>query len=70
MDRTRGYNRLTWRTALNCDGGACVEVAADRDVVLIRNSRQPSGPLVEYTPEEWHEFVSGIKNGDFDNLLN
>ena len=70
MDRTRGHNSLPWLTALSCDGGACVQVAADQDTILIRNSRQPDGPLVEYTPEEWHEFVSGIKKGDFDNLLN
>jgi hypothetical protein len=37
---------------------------------LIRNSRQPGGPLLEYTSEGWHEFVSGIKKGDFDDLLN
>ena len=70
MDRTRDQKSLTWHTALSCDGGTCVEVAADQDTILIRNSRQPDGPLVEYTPEEWHEFVSGIKKGDFDNLLN
>lgn len=70
MDRSRSHNNLTWRTALNCDGGACVEVAADRNIIVIRNSRQPDGPLVEYTPEEWHEFVSGVKKGDFDDLLN
>jgi predicted secreted Zn-dependent protease len=70
MDRTRGHNSLTWHTALSCDGGACVQVAADQNIILIRNSRQPDGPLVEYTSEEWHEFVSGIKKGDFDNLLN
>jgi predicted secreted Zn-dependent protease len=70
MDSMRGNNSLTWHTALSCDGGACVEVAADRDTVLIRNSRQPGGPLLEYTPEEWHEFVSGVKKGDFDGLLN
>jgi predicted secreted Zn-dependent protease len=68
MDRTRGRNSLTWRTALSCDGGACVQVAADRGIILIRSSRQPSGPLLEYTPEEWHEFVSGVKKGDFDSL--
>jgi predicted secreted Zn-dependent protease len=70
MDRSRGHNSLIWLTALNCDGGACVQVAADQNTILIRNSRQPDGPLIEYTPEEWHEFVSGIKKGDFDNLLN
>jgi predicted secreted Zn-dependent protease len=70
VDRTRGNNNLTWRTAHSCDGGACVQVAADRDIILIRNSRQPGGPLLEYTTQEWHEFVSGIKKGDFDDLLN
>lgn len=70
MDSTLDHKSLTWRTALSCEGGACVEVTADRNLILIRNSRQPSGPLLEYTPEEWHEFVSGIKKGDFDDLLN
>jgi predicted secreted Zn-dependent protease len=70
MDRTLTHKSLTWHTALSCDGGACVEVAADRNAIFIRNSRQPSGPLLEYTQEEWHEFVSGIKKGDFDELLN
>lgn len=70
MDRAPSHTNLTWRTALSCDGGACVEVAADQDMILIRNSRKPGGPLLEYSPEEWHEFVSGIKKGDFDDLLN
>jgi predicted secreted Zn-dependent protease len=69
MDRTRGYQRLAWRTALSCDGGACVQVAAEQHSILIGNSRQPDGPVLEYTPDEWHEFVAGIKKGDFDDLL-
>jgi predicted secreted Zn-dependent protease len=70
MDRKLSHDSLTWRTALSCDGGACVEVAADRNIILMRNSRQPGGPLLQYTPEEWNEFISGIKKGDFDDLLN
>jgi predicted secreted Zn-dependent protease len=70
MDRTRGNSSLTWRTALSCDGGACVQVAAEGNFILIGSSRQPAGPLLEYTPEEWHEFVAGVKKGDFDDLLN
>jgi len=69
MDRTRGYKRLTWRTALSCNGGACVQVAANEKSILIGNSRRPGGPVLEYTPDEWHEFVAGIKKGDFDDLL-
>jgi hypothetical protein len=69
MDRTRGHKRLTWRTALSCDGGACVQVAADQQTILIGSSRQPGGPVLNFDPNEWHEFVAGIKKGDFDDLL-
>jgi predicted secreted Zn-dependent protease len=69
MDQTRGHKRLTWHTALSCDGGACVQVAVDDHSILIGNSRQPGGPVLEYTRDEWHEFVGGIKKGDFDDLL-
>ena len=68
MDRTRGYKRLIWRTALNCEGGACVRVAATENSVFIGSTKHPSGPAIEYTPDEWHAFVTGIKNGDFDDL--
>jgi hypothetical protein len=44
-------------------------VAADDHTILIGNSRQPGGPVLEYTPDEWREFVTGIKKGDFDDLL-
>ena len=70
MDKTRSHDSITWHTALSCESGACVEVAANQNTILIRNSRQPDGPLIEYTSEEWHAFVSGVKKGDFDNLLN
>jgi hypothetical protein len=46
-----------------------VQVAADDHSILIGSSRQPGGPVLEYTPDEWHEFVAGIKKGDFDDLL-
>ena len=69
MDRTRDHKRLTGRTALSCNGGACVQVAANENSIFIGNSRRPSGPVLEYTPDEWHEFVGGIKKGDFDDLL-
>jgi len=69
MDRTRGHKDLTWRTALSCNGGNCVQVAATGYAILLGSSRQPSGPVLSYTPDEWQEFVTGIKKGDFDDLL-
>jgi Domain of unknown function (DUF397) len=69
MDGTRDHKSLTWRTALNCDGGACVQVAADQHSILIGSTRQPDGPVLVYSPDEWREFVAAIKKGDFDDLL-
>jgi hypothetical protein len=64
-----GHTGLTWHTALSCNGGACIAVAASGRTVLIADSKTPGGPVLSYTPAEWQEFVTGIKNGDFDNLI-
>lgn len=64
-----GHTDLIWRTALSCNGGACIKVAASGQTVLIADSKAPGGPVLSYTPAEWEEFVTGIKNGDFDDLM-
>jgi hypothetical protein len=33
------------------------------------DSKAPGGPVLSYSPAEWEEFVAGIKNGDFDDLI-
>jgi predicted secreted Zn-dependent protease len=58
-----------WRTSLTCNGGECVKVAASGEVILIADSKQHEGPILSYSHTEWQEFVSGIKNGDFDDLI-
>ena len=70
MEYPWGHKSITWRTALNCNGGACVQVAASGQAVLIGSSREPGGPVLTYTPDKWREFVIGVKKGDFDDLLN
>jgi hypothetical protein len=49
--------------------GSCVEVAAlpDGDIA-VRNSRYPSGPALIYTRAEVAAFLTGVKNGEFDDL--
>jgi hypothetical protein len=49
-----------------CDTGACGEVAYFGGEVLIRNSRDPEGPVVRLTPAEWSAFAAGVKAGEFD----
>jgi hypothetical protein len=37
-------------------------------MVAIRDSKDPSGPVLVYTPAEWHAFLHGAKTGEFDDL--
>ena len=45
--------------------GSCVEVACN-GIVAIRDSKNPDGPNLIFTPDEWHAFVSGARDGEFD----
>lgn len=50
--------------------GNCVEVAALADgAVALRNSRDPDGPALVYTPAEVAAFLAGAKEGEFDHLV-
>ncbi|MFE2044395.1 DUF397 domain-containing protein [Streptomyces sp. NPDC059477] len=49
--------------------GNCVEVAPLIDgSVAMRNSRDPDGPALVYTPAEVAAFLAGAKDGEFDHL--
>jgi uncharacterized protein DUF397 len=50
--------------------GSCVEVAElPGGTIAFRNSRYPTGPALVYTPAEIRAFLTGVKNGEFDDLL-
>ncbi|WP_326820927.1 DUF397 domain-containing protein [Streptosporangium sp. NBC_01639] len=60
---------VTWckSTRSGPDGGNCVEVAElSRGRRGVRDSKNPSGPALVFTPDEWNAFIGGVKNGDFD----
>ncbi len=60
---------LSWRVARQCDGGTCVQIAQQGEVVLIGDSKDPRGPVLAYSRAEWRTFAEGIKQGDFDDFL-
>ena len=34
----------------------------------VRDSKNRQGAILRFTPDEWHAFVGGVRNGEFDNL--
>jgi Domain of unknown function (DUF397) len=63
------FRGLAWRKAQSSSfNGACVELAPFDGKVAMRDSKDPDGPVLLYTPAEWHAFLDGAKNGEFDDL--
>jgi hypothetical protein len=51
-----------WRKAsLSVNNGACVEVASARAAVMVRDSVDPSGPVVAYPAATWQAFLAAAK---------
>ncbi|MES5819377.1 DUF397 domain-containing protein [Streptomyces sp. RG80] len=40
------------------EGGDCVEVATQPSAVLVRDSKNPSGPRLTVAPDAWAAFVA------------
>ncbi|MEU5213307.1 DUF397 domain-containing protein [Streptomyces sp. NPDC020742] len=40
------------------EGGACVEVAAHPSTVHVRDSKDPEGPHLDFSPGAWASFTS------------
>jgi hypothetical protein len=59
--------QLNWQKSSFSGGGAsnCVEVGADGDQILLRDSKDPNGTVLSFTPDEWDAFVKGAAAGEF-----
>lgn len=59
--------RPEWQKSTASNSASCVEVAFVGQTVLVRNSREPSGPMLTFTLAEWAAFLTGARNGEFDH---
>ncbi|MFI1465182.1 DUF397 domain-containing protein [Nocardia carnea] len=47
--------------------GQCVEVAhLDAGMIGVRDSKNPNGPALVFSPTEWDAFTAGAHDGEFD----
>ena len=58
-------NRIEWRKASfsTGNGGACVEVAHTGAGIAVRDSKDPDGPRLAFTPRQWRSFTAQVKAG-------
>jgi Domain of unknown function (DUF397) len=58
-----------WRRMSFCQGGECLEVAQQGQMILIRDSKDLSRLPLRLTRQEFKAFADGIKAGELDDLL-
>lgn len=64
---TQCRDQLQWRKSARSGGnGDCVEVAQAAQAVFVRDSKNPDGPVLAFSPEEWQAFVRATKKGEWD----
>ncbi|GAA4232548.1 DUF397 domain-containing protein [Actinomadura meridiana] len=61
-------SHLRWRTSSYSGngGGQCVEVGAFAGMSLVRDSRNPDGPVLLFKSETWRATLDEIKRGALD----
>lgn len=65
MKNANGWVKAT-RSGNN---GNCVEMKRDAaDKYLVRDSKDPDGPVLTFTRDEFEAWIDGAKRGEFDTL--
>lgn len=56
---------LKWRKASYSSngGGNCVEVAGQTGRVLVRDTKDRTGPVLRFSPAAWRRFADRLKGG-------
>jgi Domain of unknown function (DUF397) len=66
---TIDLSRAVWAKSSHSggNGGQCVEVASNLPgIIAVRDSKNPDGPKLIFTPDEWRAFAAGIRGREFD----
>jgi Domain of unknown function (DUF397) len=55
-----------WRRSTYSVNGNCVEVAYVDSQIVVRDSKHRAGSVLMFTLTEWHAFLDGVRDGEFD----
>lgn len=56
-----------FKSSRSSAGKECVEVAhLSGGFVGVRDSKNPTGPALVFTPSEWDAFTAGVNEGEFN----
>lgn len=68
MLMTHVHDDPTWLKATSSSvNGSCVEVAfCACGETKMRDSKDPDGPVLTFTSDEWRAFYLGVMDGEFD----
>ncbi len=59
-------SKPVWRKSRHSGINGCVEIAVLRGAVAVRDSKDPSGPVLCFRPDEWQAFIDGVRDGEFE----
>lgn len=58
---------MQWQKSRRSEAnGACIEVRLFEGVVQVRDSKDPEGPRLSYSTEQWTLFVENIRRFEAD----
>lgn len=63
-----GLVTAKWRKSTHSGGdmGECVEVATNLPgIVAVRDSKNPTGPVLPFTADEWRSFLTRVRKQPF-----
>ncbi|WP_037906520.1 DUF397 domain-containing protein [Actinacidiphila yeochonensis] len=61
-------NPTTWHKSSHSSGnGQCVEVAVTSGTVAVRDSKNPDGPTLQFTPAAFAAFLTAVTTNDLRN---
>lgn len=59
----------TWKKSTkSSQSGQCVSWSLDDQpgMVSVRDTKDPNGPILRFTPAEWRAFLDGARKGEAD----